>query len=177
MSSYGRPIPPIYPPSLERGVDGQGRSPPSGGEEEQTGGRIKQEGDDQDEPAQHILIASAEQCRQIADRAQVRISHLPLAFDTGLLDLKIGEHLALPYPLGHEVGPVALLIAASCMAALVRPLAVDFSTAPSIWPMRRSRSATIPACMDMRASISAARPATATSPSTWWPMCALARKP
>jgi len=49
--------------------------------------------------------------------------------------------------------------------------------ATSVQVMRRLRSATTPACIERRASMSAARPATLRSPASSWAMCALARNP
>jgi hypothetical protein len=49
--------------------------------------QIKQRRYDEDKPPQHDLVAGAEQRGEVADRAKVRLRHLPLAVDAGLLDL------------------------------------------------------------------------------------------
>jgi hypothetical protein len=96
----------------------------------------------QDEPAQDVLVVGAHERREISDRAQVGVSHLVVAVELRLLDLQLCQCLVRLVALGGELGPVPALVGGRCMAALVRPFAVDFSAAPSIWPILRSRSAT-----------------------------------
>jgi hypothetical protein len=77
MSSCG-PIPSIYPPALERRVDGQGGSAPGGGQKEEDRSRVQEQTDHQDEPAEDILVARAEQCCEVPHRAQVGLRDLPV---------------------------------------------------------------------------------------------------
>ena len=71
------------------------RASPCGGQQQRHRGRVKQDRNHQDEPAQHILVAGADQRREIPDRAQVGLRNVPVAVDLGLLDLQVGEDLRL----------------------------------------------------------------------------------
>jgi hypothetical protein len=72
---------------------GSSFSSPCHRDQQQDRRRIEQERNDQDEPAQDILVARAEQCCQIAHRAQVGLGYPLVAVDLGLLDLQIGKDL------------------------------------------------------------------------------------
>jgi hypothetical protein len=65
------------------------------GQQEQHSRRVEQQGNHKDEAAQHILVAGAEQRREIADRPQVSLDLPALALDRGLLDRQVGKGLRL----------------------------------------------------------------------------------
>ena len=102
---------------------GSSFSSPCRREQQQDRSRIQQHRDDQDEPAQDILVAGAEQCCQIAHRTQVGLCHPPIAVDLGLLDLQVGEDLRLDRKLvGKAVAlgvPSFVVCSAELGAALI----------------------------------------------------------
>src|SRR5579871_1400325 len=61
-------------------------------------------------PAQDVLVASAQQRRQIADRAQVGLCNLPVAVGLRPPDLEFSEDLVGLVALVGEVRPDAALI-------------------------------------------------------------------
>jgi hypothetical protein len=52
------------------------------------------------------VVAGAEQRREIAERPEVSVGHLPVAVDLGLLDLQFGKGLVCLLPLAGELGPI-----------------------------------------------------------------------
>ena len=83
-------------------------SSPRRREQQEYGRRIEQDRNHQDEPAQDILIAGAEQGCQISDRAEVGLGHPLVAVDLGLLDLQVGKGLSLNRKLVGKAGALGL---------------------------------------------------------------------
>jgi hypothetical protein len=117
----------------------------SRGQQQQHRGRIEQQRHHQDEPAHDVLVGGAEQGREIPHGAQIGLDDPAVTLCLGLLDLKACQVLCRGRTLSDELAPYFGCWSAKLMAEAVRPLATAFSTAPSIWAMRRSISATTPA--------------------------------
>ncbi len=121
---FVRPLSAPARAALSRRQDGAGgpRSPPHRREQQQHRGRIKQNRDNQDEPAQDVLVVGADQRRQVPDGAQVGLCYPLIAVNLGLLDLEVGKDLVRLVALGGELCPVPALVVgqphgAGCAAA------------------------------------------------------------
>jgi hypothetical protein len=86
------------------------QSPSCRRQEQQNRHRVEQDRYDQDEIPEHVLVAGAEQGRQIADRPEIGFHLAPLAINGRLLDLQGGERLGLVGALGNQVGPSLTLL-------------------------------------------------------------------
>ena len=74
---------------------GSSFSSPCRREQQQDRSRIQQHRDDQDEPAQDVLVAGADQRREVAHLAQVGLDGATLALHSGFVDLQASEGLRL----------------------------------------------------------------------------------
>jgi hypothetical protein len=62
--------------------------------------------DHEDEIPEDVLVAGADRRRELSDRAQVSVGHLPVALDPRFPDLDIGEGLILLLALRGELHPI-----------------------------------------------------------------------